>query len=127
MFGSLDLLEELDLLIGSERDDGLLPVATASRVLSLPLQLAAHLHGPHARDLDVEDGLDRLLDLQLVGVARDLEVVLVLRLAQSGALLGDQRLAHDGSRIFHRTKTSFIRSSPRWVTSKASQPSRSCG
>src|SRR5262249_18298822 len=79
------------------------------------------------RHLHVEDGLDRLLDLELVGVAGDLEVVLVPRLAQRGALLGDQRLAHDRTGVSHRTKTSFIRSSPPWVTSNASQPSRSCG
>src|SRR5690349_9779805 len=41
----LDLLEQLDLLIGLELDDGLLPVVPTAGVASLTLELAAHLHG----------------------------------------------------------------------------------
>src|SRR5436190_17013255 len=117
----LDLLEQLDLLIGLERDDGLLPVAAPAGVATLPLELAPQLHRADVGHLHLEDGLDRALDLDLVGVPRHLEVVLVAQLAQHRSLLGDQGLADDVSSVFHPTNTFFMRSSPASVTSTTSQ------
>src|SRR5262245_47312800 len=121
----LDLLEQLDLLLGPERDDRLLPIAALALVAALPLDLAAHLHGTDLVDLDGEDGLDRAPDLDLVGVAGDFEVVLVAKLAQRGALLGDERLADDAAGIPHRANTSFMRSRLSRVRSSMSQFMRS--
>src|SRR5262245_51434844 len=124
---SLDLLEQLDLLIGQERHDGLLPVAAPSGVAALALELAAHLHGAHVADLDREDGLDRVLDLDAVGVARHLEGVLVLALAHHRTLLRDERPPHDRPGFPHRAKISFICARPLAVTSSASAWSSSYG
>ena len=79
----LDLLEQLDLLIGLERHDRLLPVAAPADVAALAAHLAVHLLRAHRGDLDLEDRLDRALDLDLVGVALDLEEVLVAQLARA--------------------------------------------
>src|SRR5262245_17301398 len=123
---SSDLLEELDLLIGLQCHDGLLPVAATADVAAAPLLLAAHLHGLDGVHLHVEDSLDGALDLDLVRVTRHLEEVLVLRLTHHGALLGDEHLADDRSRIrVHFANTSFIRARPSCVTNNCSQSSRS--
>src|SRR5690348_10272733 len=122
----LDLLEQLDLLIGLERDDRLLPVVAAPGPAALPLDLAPQLHGADVGHLDVEDPLDGALDLDLVGVARDLEEVLVQLLAQHGALLGDQHLADDRTGVAdHFANTSWTRARPSRVSSSAWQSSRS--
>src|SRR4051812_11235380 len=67
MASSLDLLEQLDLLIGLERNDGFLPVTALADVPALALHLAAHLQRPDLAHLHREDGLDGPLDLDLVG------------------------------------------------------------
>src|SRR5262245_52982363 len=121
----LDLLEQLDLLIGLQRHDGLLPVAAPSGEAPLALHLAANLEGLYRLHLDVEDRFHGALDLDLVGVPRDLEEVLVAELSQHRPLLGDERPLHDRTDVLHRTKVSFMRSRPVWVTSTASECSRS--
>src|SRR5436190_18349530 len=126
MFRFLDLLEQLDLLIGLERDDGLLPVAALADETSGAPDLAPELLGPDLIHLDREHQLDRALDLDLVRRARHFEDVLVAQLAQHRAFLGDQRPPHDAARIVHRTNTSLTRSSPGAVNSTASAASRSC-
>src|SRR5215471_2576296 len=125
---SLDLLEQLDLLIGLERHDGLLPVVAPARRAPLALQLALQLHGLDGVHLHMEHGLDGPFDLDLVGVARHFEEVLAERLTHDGALLGDEHLADDRTRIrAHFEKTSFTRASPSCVSSSCSQSSRSYG
>src|SRR6266487_3766882 len=110
---SSDLLEQLDLLIGLERHDGLLPVVAAAEPAALPLDLAAHLHRLYGIHLHVEDYLDGTLDLDLVGGARHFEEILLMRFAHHGALLGDEHLADDRTGIrAHLANTSVTRASP---------------
>src|SRR5437764_6383101 len=121
----LDLLEQLDLLIGLERDDGLLPVAAAAGPAPLPLDLAAHLHRLDGIHLHLEHRLDGAPDLDLVRRARHLEEVLLAQLAQQRAFFRDQDLADDRARIAHWANTSVIRSSPSRVSTTCSQSRRS--
>src|SRR5579883_1678867 len=99
-----DSLEEVDLVPLLQGDDRLLPVGAAADEATDPLLLAADDLRLHVVDLDVEQRLDRLLDLDLVGVAIDLEEHLradvllgdgagetAAGLAQAGALLGEER------------------------------------
>src|SRR5262245_46336894 len=122
---SLDLLEHLDLLIGLERHDGLFPVPAPAGVPALSLDLASHLQCLNAGDFHAEDAFDRAADLELVGIARHFEEVLVACLAQGGPLLGDERLPDDRAGILHDAKTSFMRSRPAWVSKRASHSNRS--
>ena len=41
---------------------------------------AEHIHGVHRRDLDLEQGLDRFFDLNLVGIRVHVEGVLIQRI-----------------------------------------------
>src|SRR5437762_2067139 len=125
MFRFLDLLEQLDLLIGLERDDSLLPVAALADEPSGASHLAAQLLGPDLFHLDREHLLDRALDVDLVRVASHFEHVLVAQLAQHRTLLRDQRPPDDAARIVHRTNTSLTLSSPGAVNTTASAASRS--
>src|SRR5438105_2185583 len=68
----LNSLEEVDLVPLGEGDDRLLPVRAAARETADPLLLAADDLGVHVGDLHVEERLDRLLDLDLVGAVRHL-------------------------------------------------------
>src|SRR5512146_2539028 len=123
---SSDLLEQLDLLIGLERHDGLLPVVAAPDPATLSLGLAAHLHRLDRIHLHIENRFDGTLDLDLVRAARHFEEVLLMSLTQHGALLGDEHLADDRTRVVaHFAKTSFTRASPSCVSSSCSQSSRS--
>src|SRR4029077_11682558 len=111
-----------------ERHDGLLPVIAPADVATLPLRLSLQLHGLDGVHLHMEHGLDGPFDLDLVGVARHLEEVLAKRLAHHRALLGDEHLADDRTRIgAHWVKTSLTRASPSGVSSSCSQSSRSYG
>src|SRR5262245_44500907 len=97
----LGSLHQLDLVAGSERHHGLLPPAPASLEPAHPLPLAFARRRPHGRDLDVEDLLDGVADLHLVGVGRHLEgdrvqVVLLLH-----ALLGHQGTNQHRARVLH--------------------------
>src|SRR5450432_4586942 len=104
----LDAFEELDVLAGGNGDHGLLPVGTSSHVASHLLLLAAHHRGADREHVDVPELLDGVADLDLVGVARDLEqelrlqrlgidlaVSLTTRLLEAGALLREQRALDD--------------------------------
>src|ERR687890_2336307 len=87
--------EDLDAVAGRQRDDGPLGVlALAELVAAAALALALAVDRVHAEDLDVEDLLDRDLDLRLVGLGQDDERVLVL-VEQAVALLGDDRGQQD--------------------------------
>src|SRR5262249_17723475 len=110
----LDSLEELDVVAGLERDDRLLPRRTAAGEPAHPLLLASDHQGPDRRHGDLEQVLHRAADLDLVGVARDLEHDLLgvgvalgvaigraAGLAQPRRLLGEQRALDDGLRVAH--------------------------
>src|SRR3954462_4709606 len=89
-------LEELDRLLAlGEPHIGLLPVRAAPDETPLPPHLAVTVGDPDLGDLDLELGLDRALDLDLVGVPRHFERDDVLLFPQSRRLLGDQRAADD--------------------------------
>src|SRR5205085_6503257 len=107
------------------RDDRLLPVAALTAEASLAANLPQNLLRAHRRDLHLEDRFDRALDVDLVGVTRHLEQVLVPHLAEDRPLLGDERAPHDGPRILHRAQSSFMRSSAAEVTTTDSQWSNS--
>jgi hypothetical protein len=59
-------VEQLDLVARGDGDDGALGVGALAHDPAAALALALPVHGVHAEDLDVEDGLDGLLDLGLV-------------------------------------------------------------
>src|ERR671937_249525 len=86
---SLSPLEDLDRLAGADLDDRLLPARPAAARHPAALRLRAHLDHVHALDVDVEQLLDRLADLRLVGVRMHAERVAVVRLDLLVALLGD--------------------------------------
>jgi hypothetical protein len=56
---------------------------------------AAHDQGAHVGHLHIEERLDGLADLDLVGAAIDLEEELVLRLAQEVPFLGQHQRTLD--------------------------------
>src|SRR5439155_1391320 len=110
----LDSLEELDVVAGLERDERLLPRRPATGEPADPLLLAAHHEGAHRGDGHLEQRLDRAADLDLVGVARDLEHDLLgvgvalgvaigraAGLAQARRLLGEQRALDDRLCVAH--------------------------
>src|SRR3954447_15820292 len=84
-------LEQLDRVAGPQLDDGLLPAGPAAAGESAALRLAAHADGADVRDRDVEEVLDGLADLGLMRRVEDPERVLVVRLDELEALLGDDR------------------------------------
>src|SRR5215212_1556642 len=64
--GISDSLEELDPLAGLERDDGLFPRSRHPIAAPHAALLAGDAHDVDGGDADLEDLLDRLLDLDLV-------------------------------------------------------------
>src|SRR2546425_13340472 len=76
MVRPLDLLEQLDLLIGLERHDRLLPVAPLAHEAPLTANLPQHLLRAYRSNLHVEDRLDGAFDVDLVGLAPNFEQVL---------------------------------------------------
>src|SRR5262245_21902650 len=90
------LVKELDLVARLQRDDRLLPVAQLRVPAPHALVLPAHDQRVDVDDTHLEQGLDRVLDLDLVRVPMDLEDHLVLALAEPVTLLGeDDRPAND--------------------------------
>src|SRR4051794_1027183 len=87
--------EDLDAVAGAERHDGALGVlALAHLGAPAALALALTVDRVHARDLHVEDLLDRDLDLRLVGLRQHDERVLVA-VDEPVALLRDDRGEQD--------------------------------
>src|SRR4051812_7848805 len=94
LVGILHSLEELDRIAFGEGHDGLLPGGLAALVLAHALLLAGIAHGADVADLHVEVLLDRLGDLDLVGVLGHHEGVGAQAVELVVALLGHER-AHD--------------------------------
>src|SRR5262245_17496844 len=88
-------LEEVDPAALGEGDVGLLPVGTASLVPADAPHLAHLAVGADLRDLHLEERLDGLADLRLVGAGVDAEHDLVAQLVHQRALLGDDRTLDD--------------------------------
>src|SRR4051812_38520089 len=107
-FSSLDSLEELDLVAGRQRHERLLPVGAPAHEAAHALVLATNDQCVDVDDLDAEERLDRLLDLDFIGVDRDLEHDLRLertlfegpprraaRVLEPRPLLGEKRTTND--------------------------------
>src|SRR5262249_47573497 len=87
MISTLALLEELDLVALFQGDDRLLPILGLGGAASHATHAAADDAGVDVGDGDLEEGLHRVADLDLVRAARDLEENLVVVLAQTTGLL----------------------------------------
>src|ERR687895_2142365 len=75
----LQALEDRDRLALADLHDGLLPGARAPGGEPAALRLGRHRRRADLDDADVEELLDRLLDLRLVGIRMDAERVLARR------------------------------------------------
>src|SRR4051794_11107901 len=104
---TLQALEDRDRLALAHLHDGLLPLARAPRGVAAALGLGRHRRGADLEHADVEELLDRLLDLGLVRVRVDPERVLADR-RQRVRLLGDDRL-DDHLTGVHQAATSSAR------------------
>src|SRR3954464_11084447 len=90
----LDPSRHVDTRALGQRDDRLFVIGAAADAAAEPLRLALHPDRVDGVDLDVEQTLDRGLDLTLIGVERYPEDDLVV-LGSRGRLLGDHRGADD--------------------------------
>src|SRR5688500_3815925 len=106
---------QVDGVVGVKGDDRLLPAWTPTVELADASQAATNDLGANALDAHAEHHLDRLADLDLVGVLVHLEDVLVLVRLQVGALLGDDRLHDDAMR--DHAAASFLGALARRVSS----------
>src|SRR5215472_10194239 len=88
----------LNPVASGEADDGALGVWPLAPAEPGPAALARPVNRVHARDLDVESGLDGLADVDLVCPWRDDEGVLAL-VGEPEALLRDDRAQQDVARI----------------------------
>src|SRR3954447_15186715 len=104
----LQALEDRDRLALAHLHDGLLPLARAPRGVAAALGLGRHRGGAHVDDADVEELLDRLLDLRLVRVRVHAERVLADRRERVG-LLGDDRLDDHLAGVHQALTSSFLR------------------
>src|SRR5207245_10381375 len=114
-------LEEVDPAALGQGDVGLLPVGAPPLVPADAADLPELAARPHFLDLHLEEGLDRVTDLDLVGVRVDAEHDLVPLLVHQRPLLGDDRALHDVAGIHAlpprrpATASSAARVSTRWV------------
>src|SRR5690606_7860707 len=100
----LEPLENLDFLAGRHGDRRLLAIAGPPHVASPAPQLPTHPGGVHLADVHIEDGLDGLLDLGLVGPRVHLEDVLALG-HEGGTLFSNPRADHHIAGV-HQPSTS---------------------
>src|ERR671923_62078 len=116
----LDLspLEDVDRLAFLQLDDRFLPAWAAALDPVAPLRLRLDLDDVHARDLDVEELLDRLPDLRLVRVLVHAERVLVV-LDEAVALLRDHGCEQDLVRMETHAALLWTASRAPSVTSSA--------
>lgn len=82
----LQVFKEIDLVALGQRDNGFFPVIAPAHVLSDPLGLAVHIGGPDLVDFDVEQLLNRFLDLKFIGSGIHLDDDLVVDFLKSHAL-----------------------------------------
>src|SRR3954447_22446821 len=104
---SLQALEDRDRLALAHLHDGLLPLARAPRGVAAALGLGRDRGRADVDHADVEELLDRLLDLGLVRVRVDPERVLADRRQRVG-LLGDDRLDDDLAGVHQATASFFL-------------------
>src|SRR5205085_2034400 len=89
-FAALESAEDRDRLAGTDLDDRLLPASRVPRGVAAPLGLGLHPGGADVDHADLEQLLDRLAHLGLVGAVVHPEGVLA-RLRERKALLRDHR------------------------------------
>src|SRR5690349_12415869 len=95
-------LREFDLLTRRQGDDGLLPVTGAPGVLRpAAAEFAADVDGVHTDHLLLEELLDGLSDLHLVGGQLYAEYVLISLLGEDAGLLGEMDVLDDVERLVH--------------------------
>ena len=95
-------LRDVDLLALGKSDDGLFPVSTATEIGStLALLLSLDLSSVHRTYLLLEEGLDRMLDLNLVRRWSDAKDVLVKLLGKKAGLLRHEDAFDDVVCFFH--------------------------
>src|SRR5580698_1435600 len=129
---ALDSLEELDVLAGGDGDDRLLPVGTLADVAAHALLFAAHHRGADRQHVDVPELLDGVADLDLVGVAGNLEQQLCLErlhvdlavaaaagLLETGPLLGEQGAFDDLFGWSHGGSLRYLRFGLRLIRQRA--------
>src|SRR5512143_2561432 len=97
----LRVVEEVDALTLDEGHVGLLPVRPAAGMATDAAHLAEQVEGADLLDLDLEQRLDGVPDLILVGIAANAEDELIAELADHRALLGDQRRGDDVEHGLH--------------------------
>ena len=81
----LQVFKEIDLVALGQRDNGFFPVITPAHVLSDPLGLAMHIGSPDLVYFDVEQLLNRFLDLKLIGSGINLNNDLVVEFLETHA------------------------------------------
>src|SRR5690606_14601689 len=87
--------DKIDFLTLGQRDVSLLPIRTATTDAAKALRLALDVHHANALDLDVEQLLNRCLDLVLGRISRDLEHHLIGGVGDHRTLLGHVRPEHN--------------------------------
>src|SRR5687768_341386 len=109
----LGSLDEIDLVSGRERHDGLLPVRAPALVTAHALELPLEGGGAHRGHLHVEHALHGGADLDLVGVGPHAKGHRVLLFLLPHALFRHQRLDEHLARIpAHCASASSSASSP---------------
>src|SRR5882762_9855883 len=98
----ISALEHLDGVALFEGDDRLLPGRPPAGVAPVRLALGAHDQGPHARHGNLEQRLDRGLDLRLARLEMHLERVFLAGAVGCRRLLGDHRCDDHGVQVRHR-------------------------
>ena len=97
-------LDKVDALAVLETNDRFLPVSSAPKVgTTLTALFAAVVTSVNGSHFSSEDGLNSLLDLELVSTAIDLKDVGISGLLKQSAFLGEFNRLNDAVDIFHRS------------------------
>src|SRR4051812_9019617 len=100
--------EKVDLVPFLQSHVGLFPLRKPAGVFADALNFAQIAHDPDFHDLHFKERLDRVLDLDLVGVAPDAEQNLICLLAEQTSLFGHERGLNDFLRLSHAASLSSI-------------------